>query len=170
MNDIYKTGIIAIGANRIFRYDKGLQGVGFGLTQQAQWWAVTTLVGAVREPPGTAMGMDSPPVACRSWADRANPLVFFSLVGSAHPTTIAIAEPPLVGSCLAIRLLLVPIGVGVGIGIGIDSDWEWWLVLTYGVASCSWPNPIFCPSIPIPIPIPTPIIIPTAIGRAFALY
>jgi hypothetical protein len=74
------------------------------------------------------------------------------------------AYPPPGASCLAIRLLLVPIGVGVGIGIGIDSDWELWLVLTCGVASFSWPNPIFCPSIPIPIPIPTPIIIPTAIG------
>jgi hypothetical protein len=65
---------------------------------------------------------------------------------------------------LAICLLLVPIGVGVGIGIGIDSDCELWLVLTHGVVSFSYPDPIFCPSIPIPIPTPTPIIIPTTIG------
>jgi hypothetical protein len=65
---------------------------------------------------------------------------------------------------LAIRLLLVPIGVGVGIGIGIDSDCELWLVLTHGVASFSYPNPIFYPSIPIPTPTPTPIMTPNAIG------
>jgi hypothetical protein len=67
---------------------------------------------------------------------------------------------------LAIRLLLVPIGVGIGIGIGIgiDSDCELWLVLTHGVASFSYPNPIFYPSIPIPTPTPTPIMTPNAIG------
>jgi hypothetical protein len=85
--------------------------------------------------------------------------------------------------------LLLPIGVGVGIGIGIDSDgycgWSSRTVQprylsfvsivqkrqaqpTYAIdvrytSGFSWPNPIFCPSIPIPIPTPTPIIIPTAI-------